>query len=548
MAKVLVVDDSEFNVKLLAYDLVDQGYDVLTASNGQQAIELSATERPDVILLDVMMPGMDGIETCRRLKADEELRSIPVIMVSAMHCEKDVVRGLDAGAQDYIGKPYSFAMVAARVRSAVRTKTDHDTIEELNRQLDSARKQAEAASLSKSEFLANMSHEIRTPMTAILGFTENLLDTDLTQAQRLSAIATVRRNGEHLLTIINDILDLSKIEAGKLEVERIDCHICETIADVASLMQVRADEKHLLFKVNYVGRVPQKIQTDPTRLRQILINLIGNAIKFTSVGSVRLVVQLLAEGDTSLMQFDVIDTGIGMSREQQTRLFRPFCQADTSTTRKFGGTGLGLTITKRLSQMLGGSIRIVESRENIGTCFRVTIATGSLDGIAMIDDPTVAMTISTEPTVSESAIPQSPLQGYRVLLAEDGPDNQRLISFVVRKAGAEVIVVENGKLAAEAALEQRSKGEPFDAILMDMQMPVLDGYDATRLLRSECYDGIIIALTAHAMAGDRKKCIDAGCDEYAAKPIDRVELVKLIAREVKRREHAERLVIGAAEV
>jgi len=542
MAKVLVVDDSAFNVQLLVQALSDEGYETLVAYNGKQALEVAEEQRPDVILLDIMMPEMDGYEVCRRLKAHPELRSIPVIMVSGREMDKDVVQGLDAGAQDYITKPVHLPIVAARVRSAVRIKVAHDTIAEMNQRLDEARRFAEVASQSKSEFLANMSHEIRTPMTAILGFSETLLDPELSEVERLEAVTTIRRNGQYLLQIINDILDLSKIEAGKLGIEKQACVLPGIIAEVGSLMRVRTDAKGLSFDVQYAGAVPETIHTDPVRLRQILINLVGNAIKFTERGGVRLVTRFVHD-DPKLprIEFDVVDTGIGMTPEQVTRLFQPFGQADSSTTRRFGGTGLGLHISRRLTDLLGGEIKVVDSKPGCGTCFRVSLDTGSLDGVKMITDPLTATVLDSEDAAGSS--PHGAAQAEacgssrldcRILLAEDGPDNQRLISFMLKKSGADVTVAENGQVAVDKVLSAREADRPFDVVLMDMQMPVLDGYGATSLLRHKGYTGPIIALTAHAMAGDSDKCLKAGCDDYATKPINRAKLIRTISRNLQR--------------
>jgi len=389
--------------------------------------------------------------------------------------------------------------------------------------------QAEAASQSKSEFLANMSHEIRTPMTAILGYTETMLDPDQSPSDRLNAVHTVHRNGEHLLQIINDILDISKIEVGKLEVEQIRCSPVHLVAEVKSLMQVRAEAKSLPFNIEFIGEVPEAIESDPTRLKQILVNLIGNAIKFTETGAVRLLTRFV-EGAEPIMQFDVLDTGLGMTEEQAGKLFQAFSQADTSTTRKFGGTGLGLNISKRLAEMLGGDVT-VESKLGEGSMFRVTVATGSLDGVKMLHDPTTATIV--QPEAAAAAKPDADKLDCRILLAEDGQDNQRLIGFLLKKAGAEVTVVENGKLAVDAALSARDEGTPFDVILMDMQMPVMDGYEATGLLRQKNYKGPVIALTAHSMASDRQKCLDVGCDDYASKPIDRRKLIETIVQHLE---------------
>ncbi len=416
---------------------------------------------------------------------------------------------------------------------AEREKLNQELISR-NEALRAAQRAADDANQAKSEFLANMSHEIRTPMTAILGFAENLLDTALSDSQRFDAIHTIRRNGDHLLGIINDVLDLSKIEAGKMSIERVRCSPCQFVEEVASLIQVRAAAKKLVFHREFIGPIPETIETDPTRLRQILINLIGNAIKFTSDGGVRLVTRLVGAGeDNAVLQFDVIDTGVGMEPKQAERLFEPFAQADASHTRKFGGTGLGLVISKRLAQALGGDVVIADSQPGQGTCFRATVATGPLDNVTMLSEQQIAMAAAAPHDEAARQLPSTARLDCRILLAEDGLDNQRLITFVLEKAGAAVTVAENGAIALDASLAARDQGRPFDVILMDMQMPVMDGYEATRLLRRGDYSGPIIALTAHAMASDRQKCLDAGCDDYTTKPIDRRALVETI------REHVE---------
>ncbi len=407
-----------------------------------------------------------------------------------------------------------------------------------------AREAAEEATRAKSAFLANMSHEIRTPMTAILGFVE-LIAEGCARAcafgtkEHHDHLATISRNAGHLLHVINDILDLSKIEAGKLAIELVDCSLIQLIADVQSLMRVRADSRGLTFQLEFAGPIPERITTDPTRVRQILINLVGNAIKFTEQGGVRLITRFVPAGPVAggqagepHIEFAVVDTGIGIAPEQVDLLFQPFAQADSSTTRRFGGTGLGLTITKRLANLLGGGIT-VESRPQVGSTFRVTIAAAIARDVEFIENPAQATVAVPEdpPTAPAPAAPPIAL-GCRVLLAEDGPDNQRLIAAVLRIAGAEVTIAEDGRAAVDVALLARDTGRPFDVILMDMQMPVLDGYQATQVLRAREYQGLIIALTAHAMAQDREKCLAAGCDDYATKPIDRRQLIAMIQKHV----------------
>jgi len=398
-------------------------------------------------------------------------------------------------------------------------------LEASNKALEQFYQQAEAATRAKSEFLANMSHEIRTPMTAILGYTELLLE-DLQQKvlpDQLEALRIIRRNGNHLLELINDILDLAKIEAGRLEVDRKPVVLRELLQDVMALMQVRAEAKNLPLILDLQPKLPVRITTDALRLRQILINLLGNAIKFTAAGEVRLRVQLIeASAGSHLLRIDVIDTGIGITPEQMARLFQPFSQGDSSTTRKYGGTGLGLAISRRLAQLLGGNVT-AESIPGKGSTFTVTIDPTPME----FRDEQEAAPAERGPHDSASPEPMnSPSEiNARILLAEDAPDNQRLIGFLLRQAGATVTVVGNGREAVDAALAAWQGGEAYDVILMDMQMPEMDGYQATQILRSQDYPGLIVALTANAMAEDEVRCLEAGCDAYLSKPIRREQLL-----------------------
>ncbi len=396
-----------------------------------------------------------------------------------------------------------------------------------SQQLKRATASAEAANRAKSQFLANMSHEIRTPMTAILGYADLLQDPDRPLKQRQQFVETIRRNGQHLLAIINEILDLSKIEAGKMTIERVPCSPAQIVCEVTSMMKGRADAKDLGLEVEYRGPIPKTIRTDPTRLRQILVNLIGNAIKFTQQGSVRIAVELLTSKDPSqsLLATSITDSGIGISPDRAAELFNPYTQAEASTARTYGGTGLGLAISKRLAQALGGDIQLA-SEPGQGSTFTVTLATGPLDGVAMLTDPR-----AESGGFSDSAnerLQEINLKG-RILLAEDGPDNRQYLALVLSSAGAEVTTAEDGQIALDVAAQAQQDGTPFDLILMDMQMPNLNGYAASTRLRDQGFNGPIIALTAHAMAGERARCLAAGCDDFATKPIDRFKLLKIAA-------------------
>jgi len=404
-----------------------------------------------------------------------------------------------------------------------RSRFEHD--------LGDARQAAEAASEAKSAFLANMSHEIRTPMTSVVGLTELLLASE-TDTSRIEMLQMIQRSSHHLVELINDILDLSKIESGKLAVDRVHCSPVELVQDLASVMGVRAKEKGLSFEVRFDGRIPATIFTDPMRLRQILINLVGNAIKFTNHGSVRIVTRYLGGLQPPRIEFEVSDTGIGMSPHELARLFEPFSQVDHSVTRRFGGTGLGLCISQRLAGALQGEI-LVESQPKVGSTFRLQIATDLADESKLIDPSQQPSNI----TMPQAGRDEVTLSGH-VLVAEDTRGIQYLIKRFLEGAGAQVSLAGNGQEAIERLREAEASQRPVDVVIMDMHMPVLSGYDAVARLREVGSQVPIIALTARAMQGDREKCLSVGCNEYLPKPVDRLQLLEAVASQLKAGDNA----------
>jgi signal transduction histidine kinase/FixJ family two-component response regulator len=382
--------------------------------------------------------------------------------------------------------------------------------------LEDARDKALNANRAKTVFLANMSHEIRTPLTAIIGFSESLLESGQSMPERISAINTINNSGRHLLHIIDEILDLSKIESEKLDIELLRVSPVKLLFETCPLMRMQAQGKGLAFEVRYHYPIPAFITTDPTRLKQILLNLVSNSVKFTDHGHIHIDVRCGA--DEQKMVFDIVDTGIGMTKEQQEKLFTAFTQADASTRRKYGGTGLGLTLSRQFATMLGGSLT-VESEAGRGSKMRVVIDTGSLDETDFYDNDDQL----PEDDTSHRTPPGNPKLTGNVLLAEDNPANQELFKLYLRNVGANTTTVENGAQAVDKAMVSN-----FDLILMDMQMPVMSGIAAVKELRGNGYRGPIVALTANSTIDDRDACLWAGCNDFLSKPVDRSRFMNIL--------------------
>ena len=409
------------------------------------------------------------------------------------------------------------ALLAVR-RAALEERASGEQVEQATRR----------ATEEKNQFLSRLSHEIRTPMSAILGFADVLLDAKIDDDQRVEAVQSVRRNGRHLLHMIHDIIDLSKIEAGKLETQRLSVRTRTIIDEVVGLLEPRARARSTTLKVEIQGEVPELVQTDASRAQQALVNLVDNAIKYTEGGTVRLIVECNRAQER--LRFRVVDDGVGMTSAQVARVFEPFQQSGDQ--KAVGSTGLGLAISFHIAKILGGAVS-AESEPGKGSTFVLEIATGSLAGV-----PSMSATTEDPQAAESRAWSDLPHIDGRVLLVEDGPDNQTILAHILRRAGAEVVIANDGREGVDLALAARDEGRTFDAILMDIEMPVLDGLTATRQLRGAGYEGQIIALTAHAMAEDADRCIAAGCDHYLSKPVERAVLVHVVAQRVGLRSDA----------
>jgi PAS domain S-box-containing protein len=426
------------------------------------------------------------------------------------------------------GKRHSFMVNCSPViggnnkhNGMLMSLSDITLIEEKEAELVESKKSADMANQAKSDFLANMSHEIRTPMNAVLGFTELLRRGQVRDDKEAKKhLNTIHSNGKHLLELINDILDLSKVEAGRLEVEKISVQPHRIIAEVVQVLQVKATEKGIGLKFVCNGLVPPTVQTDPARLRQVITNLVGNAIKFTEHGQVSIVQRMVNDGNQSMLAISIIDSGVGIASDKVDSIFEAFVQAESSTTRRFGGTGLGLSISKKFALALGGDI-LVKSELGKGSSFTVTLDPGKIDPRSMVRGETLDLNV--EATV-DNRTHRWQFAGQRVLVVDDGVENRELVRLVLEEVGLKVEEAEDGQVAVDKA-----KVNDYELVLMDMQMPVLDGYEATIALRKLGFEQPIVALTAHAMAGFEAKILEAGCTGYLTKPIDIDKLLQHLA-------------------
>lgn len=522
--KLLIIDDDEDDF-FLVKDLIAEISETCTfdwAPTYEAGQVLLRENRHDLCLMDYKLGARDGIELLTF--ADEVGFSGPIILLTGMHQVEVDRQALRAGAVDYLVKSHLSAEQLARsIRYALaRREVERERVERLK---------AEAENRLKSEFLAHLSHELRTPLSAILGFTELLLNKS-SNAESAAHLRIIHRNGKHLLGLLNDILDLSKIEAGKLELEAQSISLSAFLTDIYFLMQGAAIDKNLRLRVEAPQPLPATIYTDPMRLRQILLNLMGNAIKFTHEGEVRLIIDRCYENDKNKLRFRIKDSGIGICAETLAVIFEPFVQSKNAQVHPRAGTGLGLTISKQLIERLGGHIQ-VDSEVGKGSEFSFTLDPGEIEGV---ETEILQLNMDVAPE-HQVAIPRF---SGRVLVVDDLRDIRMLIGHFVQLTGVEVVNARDGAEAVRIVNADKLLGKHFDLILMDIHMPILDGRQAAQQLRREGFSGPLVALTAAHMKGDMDQCYASGFTAYLGKPLDQARLYKCLATYLPE-EHSEPL-------
>jgi len=495
--KILVVDDTLANLKVLTTFLNKAGYSARGAANGSTALMTCESFPPELILLDIRMPGMDGYEVCRQLKSNKNTQEIPVIFISSLDDLQDKLQGFEVGAVDFITKPFQEREVLARVST-------HIKLFRTQLELEQEKKKSDLANRAKSTFLANMSHELRTPLNAILGFSQLMQSNNDCSPSQHCNLDIINRSGQHLLNLINDVLDMSKIEAGRTQLDPTDFDLGAVIRDVTDMMQVRATDKNIQLTLDQSSCFPRFVHTDPAKLRQILINLLGNAIKFTNQGSITLRLDSKSLPSNQLILYgEVKDTGIGIEQQNIERIFLPFEQIVESISQK--GTGLGLSITRQFIELMNGKIS-VQSEPGKGSRFLFELQVElAHEEVAIIQKSVQSRVIALQASEPE----------HRILLVEDLLESRLLLQQLLEKVGFTVELAVDGAQAVASF-----KRNPPQLIFMDNRMPVMDGTTATRTIRKLPGGDkvIIVALTASVFKDQINEVMEAGSDFFIFKP------------------------------
>lgn len=541
--RILILTPYGKDAQHLRKVLGGEGFECLVCENAEELIAEVSFGVSVILTTEEVLRSADGSILAEGLKNQPSWSAVPLLVFYAARDSRDPFQRKfeepihQVSDVSFLQRPVSILTLTSAVRNAFRdrkrqyvtrdllVRLQEDIVHraaiqsDLERARDDSQKakeMAEEASEAKSQFLANMSHEIRTPLGCMLGFAELLRDPQLSDEDKLDFIEAITRNGQALSHLINDILDLSKVEAGKIDLERVTFSLPDLLAEVRDTVGVIAREKAIALHFEEIGSLPNRIISDIGRIRQILLNIVGNAVKFTKVGRVRVAASATLADDSKAARliFTVYDTGRGIAAKDQQNLFQPFFQGDSKMTRMFGGTGLGLALSKRLAEALGGGVRLVESKLGEGSTFEISVKVGVAEDLS-----------SRKISAFNAKDAFAKLAGVRVLVADDSSDNQILVKTMLTRCGAIVDIASNGREAVERAF-----AEDYDVVLMDIQMPLMDGHAATQELRSKSYDRPIVALTAHAMKEERRRCTQSGCNDFLTKPIDHKLLVRTVGR------------------
>lgn len=518
--KVLIVDDYRENIEALSQLIKDERVETYFAMNASDALELISQHEFGLALLDVQMPGTSGFELAQLIRSVKRFKSLPIIFVTAQPQDSSLIfQGYQTGAIDVLFKPLDPNMVRAKVQMFVELAQQKALLESHVEELERLRHEADAANLAKSQFLANMSHEIRTPLAAVMGFAEMISKGGVTDKDKEEFSEAIKRNGNLLMRLIDDLLDLSKIEANRFELENVSFSLPTLLRDVESTMSFKAQEKGVAVNFNFPPQLHSTYRSDPVKLKQILLNIIGNAVKFSPGGVVKVDVDVKSEArnKADVKQRDrlvitISDNGVGLNKQQAERLFQPFGQADPSTKRKFGGSGLGLIISRQIARAMDGDLTLVSSQPGEGSTFQIEVVIEQAKDADLFPVKSDGKTLEEDQAIS--------IQGRRILAVDDSQDNLMLISHFLKGLGLDIVYAENGYEAVEA-----TKKDSFDLILMDVQMPGMDGHETTAEIRGLGFKKPIIALTAHALKYEHDKCRASGCNDVLTKPISRTSLI-----------------------